>query len=981
MKQNKALFFGMLWHLSICTRNVYSQHFWFRLAKADRHLFLSMCISHVGSPPLLSDASLLHFACRYCSNQVISTVFSYFPGMVNLTDNENSTPLHVATSLDKVDIVKLFLTPCVAAGDGEDVDRSLVMSDLNVLDKYGRSPLYLACENGSISVAELLLVEASKRKATPTNTTSPINVNCFAKTGRTPLHEAVWNGGRKLVEMLLEHGADVHALASPTYEAERIIDKAADCALENQRHEPDKLFGHPGSAVTSDDGVGNQSRSVDCLDDYNDCSHFEDTAMVSSSNNLLDSLSGEDLEQETHRTSSSTCHHFHKQNGNRLGIKGRRSVSAAALEHKKTDTNKVGPLVEACVRGKVKIVDCLLRWGATDKHGLALCVSMFKSYEIITKRLLSRQNRIRSREMRGEQDKINKTNAIAISWRGLRLVKIDPEWLSSEYLNESKNGSEDCPCLIDTLEDAVSPAVTLYFEQSCQQHLEMNQLTPITWLNLRSNRLLQVPVEVFRIDNLLFLDVSDNLLTELPGGCQLDGELQRWTCKSLSSLNVSRNRLVAVPQCLLSLTELTNLNLAKNQLTCLEESSKENMASDVWHKLKTLNVSENHLRMLPSLVFRCPLLEELNVSKNEINNIPASLWTAPFLRSLNLSDNLLSTLLDKSLALEKELRKTLSSTSSSTKSRFNGVDSNDWTTDAYTEKVLTSSSWVEVTKQSVNPLSGRLHGNNEFEIVSKGTTLMPGEEKPELTSYWPISEDASEEKLTENESGLRSLNLSRNKFDRPPIGLACLAPNLIELDLSHNKLYQLGSLCQYPAQLRTLNLSNNQLVTTKVQVLRHHMCYSIDKDDTAEDSHCAHQYHQTLTKLKKLNLNYNKLSSVRLQLPESAMKSRMRLRSAHHRDNQGEDQLSLLFPSLEELLIAQNGLTSLPSSLGLQKHLRILHVNQNPDLAELPLQLGRLKGVIYDLSLDANQMLVPPPAIATGNPRQILTYLYSLEQE
>ncbi len=911
--------------------------------------------------------------------------------MVNLTDSENSTPLHVAISLGKVDIVKLFVTPCATAGDSEDVDQSLVMSDLNALDKCGRTPLYLACANDSFFVAELLLVEARKRKATFTNATLPINVNCFAKTGRTPLHEAVWNGKLKLVEMLIEHEADVNALANPTPEVERIIDEAADYArLETQRHKQEKKSSnYLSSAVTLGNGVGNQTQAVgkcnDCHDDYNRCSQFEDTATDSSSNNMPVTSGNDLLGQVTNRTSSSTFDHFCKQSKDSSRLKSKRSVSAAALEHKETDTNKVSPLVEACLRGEIEIVDCLLRHGATDKHGLALCVSIFNGHETITKRLLSRQHRIHSSKVRGRQDKIDKTNAIAVSWKGLRLVEIDPEWLSGEYLEEGKMGSEDSFSLIDTLEDAVSPAIISYFEKSCQEHLEMNQLTPITWLNLSSNRLLQVPVEVFQIDNLLFLDLSSNLLVELPGGCQS----HRWTCKLLTSLNVSRNRLIDVPQSLWSLTELTYLNVANNQLTCLERYGKENSTYDVWQKLETLNVRENRLTVLSPLLFSCPLLEKLNASKNEISSVPASMWTAASLRSLNLSNNCLSALPDKSVALDIKLKEVSSSTTPITRARYYGGDPSNWTAAAYTEKVLTNSSWVEVTKQSDSQLSKRSHGNNEFEIVSKGTTLMPGKEKPELTSYWPISENATEEKSTESESGLTSLNLSGNKFGGPPTGLVCLAPNLTELDLSHNEIYRLGPLCHYPAQLKTLNLSDNQLVTTEVEnpLWHHRVCCNPDKEDMAEDSRCAHQCHQTLTKLRKLNLNKNLLSTVCLQLPESAMKSRRRLLSAHYRcrDNQGEDiqvqQLKMLYPSLEELRIGQNRLKSLPSSLGFQKHLRLLHVDQNPNLTELPLQLGRLKGVTYNLKLDANQMHLPPPPIARGNSRQILTYLYSLEQE
>ena len=79
------------------------------------------------------------------------------------------------------------------AGVQAELDKGV---DVNAKDGFGRTPLYLAAENGRKQVAELLIAEGA-------------DVN--AKNGFTPLHRAAYKGHKEIAELLIAKGADVNA--------------------------------------------------------------------------------------------------------------------------------------------------------------------------------------------------------------------------------------------------------------------------------------------------------------------------------------------------------------------------------------------------------------------------------------------------------------------------------------------------------------------------------------------------------------------------------------------------------------------------------------------------------------------------------------------------------------------------------------------------------------------------------------------------
>lgn len=61
---------------------------------------------------------------------------------------------------------------------------------------------------------------------------------------------------------------------------------------------------------------------------------------------------------------------------------------------------------------------------------------------------------------------------------------------------------------------------------------------------------------------------------------------------------------------------------------------------------------------------------------------------------------------------------------------------------------------------------------------------------------------------TGRESLLKELNLANNLFEKMPECLSCMAPKLVKLNLSFNRLESMGAISDLPKSLKFLDLSN-----------------------------------------------------------------------------------------------------------------------------------------------------------------------------
>lgn len=152
-------------------------------------------------------------------------------------------------------------------------------------------------------------------------------------------------------------------------------------------------------------------------------------------------------------------------------------------------------------------------------------------------------------------------------------------------------------------------------------------------LHLSNNRIKQIKELRYILNalpRLLFLDVSYNVLENIPFGA-LGGH------HTLEQLDLSFNKLVLIDkQAFTTMPVLRELRLRNNSLSELTEQPFWNLPS-----LKGLDLSENLFRRIGlKLLLNLPSLRRLDLSKNQVNVIePNTFLPVPALEHVNVSHN------------------------------------------------------------------------------------------------------------------------------------------------------------------------------------------------------------------------------------------------------------------------------------------------------------------------------------------------------
>ncbi|KAG0410960.1 hypothetical protein HPB47_011901 [Ixodes persulcatus] len=153
-------------------------------------------------------------------------------------------------------------------------------------------------------------------------------------------------------------------------------------------------------------------------------------------------------------------------------------------------------------------------------------------------------------------------------------------------------------------------------------------LSHLNFLEVSNTCLSTIPDGIARLVNLTRLVLSANQLAKLPADL---GKLRK-----LKFLDVSRNRIEDLPIEISNLTELQSLIVAGNQLRSLPaEFSKLN-------RLIVLNFSNNQVEEFPSFLTesRFDFLTELVANNNRIEALPAKVAaTLPSLKTLDVANN------------------------------------------------------------------------------------------------------------------------------------------------------------------------------------------------------------------------------------------------------------------------------------------------------------------------------------------------------
>lgn len=159
---------------------------------------------------------------------------------------------------------------------------------------------------------------------------------------------------------------------------------------------------------------------------------------------------------------------------------------------------------------------------------------------------------------------------------------------------------------------------------------ELSNYKNITSLDVRNNQITSVGNLAGMLPNLLHLDLSNNQLTAitaemLPAGLQAlyatDNQIatlpSSWSGKELVTLNLSRNKLTAIPGGFMDMPLLSELFVSGNRLASLPVMSglKELLLADF---------SDNQLESLPATIEECVALRCLYLMNNEQLD-----WTLP----------------------------------------------------------------------------------------------------------------------------------------------------------------------------------------------------------------------------------------------------------------------------------------------------------------------------------------------------------------
>ena len=145
------------------------------------------------------------------------------------------------------------------------------------------------------------------------------------------------------------------------------------------------------------------------------------------------------------------------------------------------------------------------------------------------------------------------------------------------------------------------------------QHTWIDEIINFTKLMVSHNMLKELPDNVTKMKNLLWLDVSHNKLTEIPK--------ELFELPLLRNLNVSFNFLEELPQ----------------------------VTTGEWsNSIKILNVRANLLETLPDTIAES-CIEDLNLADNSLNHVPPSVFHMKTLTNLNISGNRYITVLPPDL--------------------------------------------------------------------------------------------------------------------------------------------------------------------------------------------------------------------------------------------------------------------------------------------------------------------------------------------
>ena len=268
----------------------------------------------------------------------------------------------------------------------------------------------------------------------------------------------------------------------------------------------------------------------------------------------------------------------------------------------------ITPLVEACVYGSKAIVELLLQHGAVDKDGLACSVCRFLSHFDLEQIIFSYHCAygVVSRTQLKKKKAVTDTSlGLKLKWNSMNLEACNRAWLGERITYITT------PYSTESSDRATAGAGTSKFAT--------HDYSAVKVVNLCQNNLIEVPLELFSLPNVVEINISHNKIAILPVNqytC-LNAALCGWDCKYLELLNLSHNQLNELPSCIWMLPNLREIHCCVNRLLILPDPlSQQDQISD---SLNYIDFSRNRLKSVPEMIWLLNSLKELNLSDNHLS--------------------------------------------------------------------------------------------------------------------------------------------------------------------------------------------------------------------------------------------------------------------------------------------------------------------------------------------------------------------------
>ncbi|KAJ8980099.1 hypothetical protein NQ317_008560 [Molorchus minor] len=811
------------------------------------------------------------------------------------------SPLYIACYHGHRDIVELLLLKFPELVQQHTVERWL--------------PIHACCINGHISVLELLFHFPYPQKVLQRYRDSteqweyfmPCDINERDATGQNILYVAALLGNKKLIDVILKFRIKATRILqindeeiTPSSENNPLLSPTRKRISDGIQSIMSKLNLSRGNSVESENGANTKQICPLRIDMY--CNNNTETALHAA-------IKGKHYEISLALLKAGA-------NPNTI-IKAYHDISEGLSCYSVEEDSNYGQstsLVEACRNRDVPIVDLLLKNGARDDECKALSVAVQNKDETLTAKLLSTK------------------------------AHPDPEYkINKKAMTENINSSQ-----FSIFSNVTNLTYSTLFP---------NTPTMINWHNQKCN-LTQIRTQ-WLTDAALHLNPK---LKQNPKSYDI-------ALYAVTRLDISNNSLTSVPLAVFQLQSLKYLNIAQNKIEKLPVPALSPIKKGIRRKcikpedfgyscpvLEELYMQDNRLDHIPDAIFRLPTLVILVVSNNKLQHLPYDMWLAPKLKELNASFNLLKELPSQPPENKEKYDRLSVSSSDSQLSSHTETESEPDNAEFYMDTKFVSS------EEGVQAVRYRKKERSYFQI--------------ELTKHhiWSRNIEVTEqilhndESITETASQLSALNLAHNLFTSVPVVIPCLAVNLTKLNMAFNSLGSMSHITGYPSSLKQLDLSHNRITVwpslPQVEAqdnmeLANLACYMGATNfkgkameigvrrqsgrsvrNSVLHSVCCHRRHLRLDNLRTLILTGNRLTRIQLTTDDDGDVNTTEDDEIERSTQSGKAKL--MFPNLSMLDISNNNLKEIPSNINELSNLSVLNISGNSEINELPPQMGLL---------------------------------------